>query len=229
MQKVLIVSPHPDDAELAMGGTIAKMVEAGFDVKIVDLTDGEPTPFGTRQNRLREASTAAEILGVSRINLDMPNRKLQANLENRRTLAQIFREHKPDMMFGPVLPDLHPDHNEAVRLIEYSRFDAKLCKTDMSYDAHWVPKYYQYFSPHRNVITGFSFVVDISKQWQAKVKSILAYQSQLKHLSASNNNVPLIRKIWIVNSYFGIAGGTAFAEPFFSADMVCFKNVCDLF
>ena len=61
MQKVLIISPHPDDAELAMGGTIAKMVEAGFDVKIVDLTDGEPTPFGTRQIRLREASTAADF------------------------------------------------------------------------------------------------------------------------------------------------------------------------
>jgi LmbE family N-acetylglucosaminyl deacetylase len=43
----LVVAPHPDDAELGMGGTIAAMVQKNNRVGILDLTSGEPTPFGS--------------------------------------------------------------------------------------------------------------------------------------------------------------------------------------
>ena len=43
----LIVAPHPDDAELGMGGGILKMLASGWKVGVLDLTNGEPTPFGT--------------------------------------------------------------------------------------------------------------------------------------------------------------------------------------
>ena len=41
---VIAVGAHPDDVEIACGGVLARLVEQGRRVGIVDLTDGEPTP-----------------------------------------------------------------------------------------------------------------------------------------------------------------------------------------
>ena len=46
MASILIIGPHPDDQELGMGGTIAKLVRQGHKVHLVDMTNGEPTPLG---------------------------------------------------------------------------------------------------------------------------------------------------------------------------------------
>lgn len=44
MASFLVIGPHPDDQELGMGGTIARLVQQGHKVHIVDMTNGEPTP-----------------------------------------------------------------------------------------------------------------------------------------------------------------------------------------
>ncbi|MFM7517356.1 MAG: PIG-L family deacetylase, partial [Pirellula sp.] len=89
---MLVVAPHPDDAELGMGGTIAKMIQSGANVGILDLTNGEPTPFGSIEKRAAETLEASKRLGVTwRYNLGLPNRFLEATLENRAKLAGIFR------------------------------------------------------------------------------------------------------------------------------------------
>ena len=59
MKTVAIVAPHPDDAELAMGGCISKMIANGWNVVVVDLTDGEPTPFGSKEIRAKETKLAS--------------------------------------------------------------------------------------------------------------------------------------------------------------------------
>ena len=41
---VMAVGAHPDDVEIACGGTLAKLAQQGYRVGIVDLTDGEPLP-----------------------------------------------------------------------------------------------------------------------------------------------------------------------------------------
>ena len=48
MLDILVVAPHPDDAELAMAGAILHFKSEGLRVGILDLTDGEPTPHGSR-------------------------------------------------------------------------------------------------------------------------------------------------------------------------------------
>ena len=65
MLDVLVVAPHPDDAELGMGGAILKFLSEGLKVGILDLTDGEPTPHGNIETRAREMLAATEVLGVS--------------------------------------------------------------------------------------------------------------------------------------------------------------------
>ena len=62
---MLVVAPHPDDAELGMGGTIAKLIQRGMKVGILDLTNGEPTPHGSIEKRTAETQLATQCLGVS--------------------------------------------------------------------------------------------------------------------------------------------------------------------
>lgn len=220
MARVMIVAPHPDDAELAMGGTIVKMVESGWDVIVVDLTDGEPTPFGSKKQRAKEAEEASRILGINkRTCLEMPNRYLQATLENRRRLAEIIRLNHPDLIFGPVLPDYHPDHVEAAKLIEGARFEAKFHKTDMKGTPHWPLRQYGYYSTHRPYHQRPSFIVNITDQWDRKIKAIQAYKSQISDPSSANS-VSLPEAIEVTCRYFGQCIGTRYGEPFASYEPI---------
>ncbi|MBC7784833.1 MAG: PIG-L family deacetylase, partial [Burkholderiales bacterium] len=59
MASFLVIGPHPDDQELGMGGTIARLATQGHALTLLDMTNGEPTPHGTVQTRLKEAAAAA--------------------------------------------------------------------------------------------------------------------------------------------------------------------------
>jgi LmbE family N-acetylglucosaminyl deacetylase len=81
----LVIAPHPDDAELGAGGSIALLQAQGAKVGILDLTDGEPTPLGSPEIRQRETAAATEVLGLAwRGNLGLTNRRLEATLLGRR-------------------------------------------------------------------------------------------------------------------------------------------------
>jgi bacillithiol biosynthesis deacetylase BshB1 len=218
MKTVLIVAPHPDDAELAMGGAIAKMIIAGFNVVLVDLTDGEPTPFGSKKIRAKESKRASNILGIkNRICMDMPNRNLEPTLQNRRKLAEVIRLNKPDILFAPTMPDWHPDHKAALELTEAARFEAKYHKTDMTGLPHWTPKLYLYYSPHRLHFHRPSVTMDISDVWEMKLDAIKAYQSQIKNNTYANS-YSLLERIEITAKYFGRCINTRYAEPFIATE-----------
>ena len=85
---ILVVGPHPDDQELAMGGTICRLVADGHHVMLLDLTDGEPTPFGDPATRAREAAEAARILGVRRMLLGREH-----GFKNREVVHSIPCRH----------------------------------------------------------------------------------------------------------------------------------------
>src|SRR4051812_16815138 len=72
----LVIAPHPDDAELGAGGAILLLRSQGASVGVLDLTDGEPTPYGSPEVRRRETEEASAVLGLSwRGNLGLPNRR----------------------------------------------------------------------------------------------------------------------------------------------------------
>jgi LmbE family N-acetylglucosaminyl deacetylase len=99
---ILVVAPHPDDAEISVGGTIATSLRQNLRVGILDLTDGEPTPRGTLERRALETAAATEILGLTwRGNLGLPNRSLQPTLEARRALAEVIRRTRPAVLLAP--------------------------------------------------------------------------------------------------------------------------------
>src|SRR5262245_23916302 len=134
---VVAVGAHPDDVEIACGGTLARLAQHGYRVGIVDLTDGEPTPRSPGPEvRLAEARRAAEILGVPyRENLGLPNRRLFDSFDARIALAKVFRLMRPRVVLGltgkTVLAS--PDHYQAMLITDAAVFYARLTKWDETF------------------------------------------------------------------------------------------------
>src|SRR6186713_1491225 len=129
---LLVVAPHPDDAEIGVGGTLLESKAQGLRVGVLDLTSGEPTPHGSLETRARETAAATSILGLDwRENLGLPNRSLEPTLEARAQLAGVIRQQRPRWLFAPYWIDAHPDHVAASELVDAARFWAKLTKTDL--------------------------------------------------------------------------------------------------
>jgi len=212
---LLVVAPHPDDAELAMGGTMAKMASRGHRIHILDLTDGEPTPFGTPAKRAREAATAARILGVTRSCLGLVNREVVHTLEARHAIAAVIRRERPDLLFAPFPEDAHPDHIAATRLVEDARFDAKLVRSRIEGEPHWTPRLFHYFATHLRIVPAPSFLMDTSGFDALRRRAVLAYRSQFVEPPANRRIVEWLDAAAV---YFGSRIGAATAEPFFSRE-----------
>src|SRR3982751_4213388 len=101
MASILVIGPHPDDQELGMGGTIAKLTKQGHKVHLVDMTNGEPTPHGSPEIRAQESAQAAKLLGVERTLVGLINRQVVHDIHSRHRVAAVIRKHKPDWLFVP--------------------------------------------------------------------------------------------------------------------------------
>ncbi len=180
MLDALVVAPHPDDAELGLGGTIVTLLRAGWKVGILDLTSGEPTPLGSPERRRAETAAANAALGDPwRENLGLPNRSLEPTLGHRRALAAAFRRTRPRLIFAPYWEDAHPDHGAATKLVEDARFWSKLSKSDIPGEPFHPSRILYYFSVHLRIVERPSFVVDVSAAFESKQAALRCYRSQL--------------------------------------------------
>jgi len=225
---LLIVAPHPDDAELGMAGAIIKMVELGWKVGILDLTNGEPTPFGDPATRARETQIATDILGVHwRENLGLPNRRLEATLEARADLANVMRRVRPKWLFAPYWEDAHPDHLAATQLVEAARFWAKLTKSDLLGEPFHPQRVFHYYCVHLKHVAQPAFVLDISQQWPKKLSAIAAFESQfLKGRSQSQPS--FLDRVRDEAAYWGKMIGTEYGEPFACREPIAVGDFCSL-
>jgi LmbE family N-acetylglucosaminyl deacetylase len=122
-KKYLGIFAHPDDAEGYMGGTIIKLAQAGHEVKIISLTNGNaghysmaPDELATR--RLKETVAAAEFAGADCEVWDIPDGRLEADLPTRERVIAAIREFSPDVVFTHRTFDYHPDHRAAAQLVQ---------------------------------------------------------------------------------------------------------------
>lgn len=184
---VIAVGAHPDDVEIAVGGTLASLVKQGYRVGIVDLTDGEPTPGSPGPDvRLAEAREAARILGVQvRETLELPNRRLFDNYESRVALAKVFRRYRPQIVMGIAgkTPGASPDHWQAMQITDAAVFYSRLTKWDQEFDNLLVhPVRTQLYYPlglgSLQTPLANGFVVDITATLATKLDAIRAYKTQ---------------------------------------------------
>ena len=103
---VLVVTPHPDDAEGGAGGTIVKWTREGKKVVLVICTNGDKgtsdrslTPEKLAAIREKEQKDAAEKLGLAEVVfLRFPDQNLEDSREFRIALSRQIRKHRPDLV-----------------------------------------------------------------------------------------------------------------------------------
>ncbi|MEC8389520.1 MAG: bacillithiol biosynthesis deacetylase BshB1 [Planctomycetota bacterium] len=211
---ILVIAPHPDDAELGMGGAIMRFLDEGLKVGILDLTSGEPTPHGTPEKRQAETSEATKILGVPwRQNLGLPNRSLEPTLEARAKLAGVIRTTRPRWLFAPFWEDAHPDHVAATQLVEAARFWAKLTKTEMPGTPFHPERIYNYYCVHLKMAPQPAFILDISPYWERKLAAIECFHSQFIE-GRSTEPPTFLDRLRDEAAFWGKTIGVAYGEPF---------------
>lgn len=221
---VLAIGAHPDDVELACGGTLARLAAAGKRVGIVHLTRGEAGTRGTPEERAGEATAAAEALGcVAMRILDCGDAGLRHGPAEEEALIELLRLLRPEVVLAPPPVDRHPDHGRAHRLVVDAAFYAGVARRGGGRG---------HAGPHRPAALftymqhdGFepSFVVDVGPYWETKLAALACYRSQLHQPGAERREPPTkvaSREFALAVEgrarHFGQAIGVELGEPFAS-------------
>ena len=223
MADILAVGAHPDDVEIAVGGTLIKMRDRGHSVVLCALSDGEPTPFGTHETRLAEAQASARFLGAELEILSLRNRYIMDTLDARRELALVIRTHRPRLLLSPWHVGEHPDHRAAAHIANVARFYGKLTKTDhqgqpWELPPWWTPHQLYYHLALEVEDPRPAFVVDITDEHERKRELLACYQSQ------QNVDMERLAK----NAFWGELIGVGYGEAFFMAGRPALPDL-DLF
>ena len=224
----LAIAPHPDDAEMCCGGTLAKLVSLGHRVGILDLTQGELASNGSPEERALEASQAASVLGLSfRANLKLPDGFLMSMLASDSPelghdgpvsqIIDVIRTTRPSVVFAPSMAARHPDHIAAAQLVNRAQF---LSGVKNYPSATPSPP----FRPKRllryllRVGLSPDFVVDISDFHHLKSRALNCYQSQVvrqHHTVSTLANAPQSHHaLEARDAVFGGLIGVRYAEGF---------------
>jgi bacillithiol biosynthesis deacetylase BshB1 len=217
---ILAIFAHPDDVELAVGGTLLKMKHLGYTTGALDITHGEMGTRGTVEGRAVEAEEAAKILKLDvRENLGLPDGHVFADDESRTKLVRVLRRLKPKVILTHQDGDPHPDHNHIVQLVRESARLASMGKYDEETggDKIAVPMVaHNIFSRRLEP----SFIVDVSDFLDAKMNAIRAHKSQFYDPNSTEPETRLTDKRFLDelkgrSIYFGSMIGVAAGEPFY--------------
>jgi len=183
--KVLVISPHPDDEVLGVGGTMHRLASEGHEVTVAIVTKGwEPLFPAAQVAQVREEAKAANaLLGVRSVRfMDLPVTTLHAIPEHELNAAfdQLVTEEQPQWIFLPFPGDRHEDHRQvfdaslvALRPVaSRSLVQRILCYETVS-ETHWSASH---------VEPGFEPQVwfDISDHLDAKLAALSRYASQVR-------------------------------------------------
>jgi N-acetylglucosamine malate deacetylase 1 len=125
---ILCISPHTDDAEIAVGGLIAQLAAKGRNIWLCDLTRGELGSNGSEDERWAEAAKASEILGITgRLQLTLPDGFISVTDKAQiLATAAVIRLLRPRWVIATPSPHRHPDHVAIPDLVSKAVFMARL-------------------------------------------------------------------------------------------------------
>ena len=230
---ILAIFAHPDDVELAVGGTLLKMKHLGYRTGALDVTRGEMGTRGTVESRAIEADEAAKILKLDvRENLGLPDGHVFADDESRTKLVRVLRRLKPKVIMTHQDNDPHPDHNHIVQLVRESARLASMRR----YDEETGGEKIEVPNVAHNVFSRLvrpSFIVDISEFLDEKMAAIRAHVSQFYDPNSTEPETRLtsagfLDELANRSKYFGSLIGTAAGEPFFVREALNIEDPVDL-
>ena len=233
MNKVdlLVISAHPDDAEISAAGTIIKSVKEGKTVALVDLTQGELGTRGSAELRMVEAENASRIMGTHfRENLEMADCFFTDTPENKKRVIDAIRKYRPEIVFTNALRDRHPDHARAAKLVADCCFYAGLPKIVTNYEA-WRPRALYHFN--QDYYNMPDFVIDITEHMDQKIETLKAFSSQFFNPNSEEPKTPISGKEFFDfikgrGMDFGRFAGYQYGEGFVAARPMGMRDVFNL-
>ncbi|MCX6140951.1 MAG: bacillithiol biosynthesis deacetylase BshB1 [Candidatus Kapabacteria bacterium] len=228
---VMVLSAHPDDAELSCGGTVMNLTSEGKHVVFVECTRGELGTRGTPELREQEAAAAAKILGVTdRECLGLPDGHIMHSNENILAVVKAIRTWRPNVLLIPPSIERHPDHEAVHRLARSAAFLAGLTKIETSnngvqQEPHR-PRRMLCFQQQYDFPRSPDLYVDISETFQSKMSSIRAFTSQF-HVPQEYTSTEaetflsrpeFLQEIEARAMYFGSRIGVRYAEAFLAIE-----------
>ena len=214
---ILAFGAHPDDLEVVMGGTAAKLASRGHAILFVDLCDGEPARHAARGVRQAQAADAAAILGVQRTTLTLTDRLIRDSVEARLQVARLIRVHRPRTVFTTAGSGVHPDHAAVTDIVVNGVFYARLPKWDELAEGrglddtqpHEIERLFFGHCRMEPAWSGFDFAVDVSATYAQKIAAVTAYESVF-----SGDQATLLDKYSAEDRYVGSLVGVPYAEAF---------------
>jgi LmbE family N-acetylglucosaminyl deacetylase len=221
IERVLVVTAHPDDSEFGAGGTVAGLVQAGCQVTYAVVTrgdkgSGDRTMTPERLARIREGEqrNAARVLGVEHVEfLGYPDGEVEDTRDLRRDVTRQIRRWRPDLVItmNPHrtynLYASHRDHRITAGVVldcvyPLARDHLSFPELLPEYEPHKVREVYvmQWDNPH--------LVVDITDTMDLKLKALACHQSQFDDFAAVE------ARVRERSAALGRTRGYAYAEAF---------------
>lgn len=228
---ILAIAAHPDDIELTCSGTVIKMAEAGYRVGALDLTAGESGTRGSARLRAKEADRARQVMGLAwRESLSLPDAAIEDVREYKLKIAQKIRDLRPRTVILPYWEGRHPDHYMTGRIGYEACFYAGLARLPLEGRPH---------RPHKVIYASLyvpsvrpTFVVDITAQFEKKMKAILAYSSQFSPRADMMNLFPsrqdLRERMGSLARHFGLMIGARYGEPFVVREVAQVEDIVNM-
>jgi LmbE family N-acetylglucosaminyl deacetylase len=222
IQRVLVITAHPDDSEFGAGGTVARLVREGMQVSYCIVTNGNKgsgdrsmTPERLARIREEEQRGAARVLGVETVDfLGFPDCEVEDTRESRLAVTAAIRRHRPDRLIiqnphrTKNLGASHRDHRTVAGI-------ALDCVYPLARDHMAFPELLaQGLEPHkvREVYLMWwespEVVVDISETIDLKIKVLACHASQFKDFTAVE------KRVRERGAELGKPRGYAYAETF---------------
>ncbi len=228
---LLVLAPHPDDAEIHCGATIAAHVRQGARVVLVDATRGELGSRGTVSERDAEAAAAAGVLGVAeRYNLDLPDGGLMAGDRGQRdALVEALRRHAPRTV---LTIDGHARHGDHLALHALTLAATKMAALHRFPSAHPAVAGIRCWSYEAELpLTAPALVVPCTEaDWAAKRAAVRCYGSQLAGRAGPPTSIatPEFER-WIEHRgrAWGFLVGAPYAEAFAGPELPRVRDLRD--
>jgi len=224
---ILAFGAHPDDVELSMGGTIISLVEKGFKVGIIDLTQGELSSRGTIETRKKETEKASKVLGIHhRENLKLKDGEVQVDKNSILKVVELIRKFRPKIVFAPYFVDRHPDHENSAQLIKEAVFFSGLRNfhTTNKFEPYRPHKIFYFMQTYPFEPT---FIYDISPYFELKMEAVLAYSSQFYNPKSKEPETFISRPEFLNYlkaraEFYGFQIGKQYGEPFYCEEKIEF-------
>lgn len=220
MSGLLFISPHPDDAEFALGGTILKHCKL-YPVDIVVMTDGGAAANGTSEQRRIECKKINSMYpNIHYIYMNFGDMEIESSCKaQQRAIVEIIRKRQPGIVIIPSQFDVHPDHIESSKLVERCveiAGSAKLLEdAGLPYNCKYVASYRFPGKTRLTLDVTPKIYIDVSEVYDEKKNMIQVFESQIKNTKFTKRtdlNTNLLSIIEANDLINGNKIGTKYAE-----------------